>query len=222
MAGIIGKKVGMTNIFNREGHVVPVTVIEAGPCVVLGTKTNEKDGYFSVLLGFGDIKMSKVKKPQLKMFEKLNIPPKKVIKEIRTLNPSSYNIGDKVDVKIFKIGDYVDVSGVSIGKGFQGGIKRWHWRGGESGHGSMFHRAPGSIGASSFPSRVFKGHHLPGHMGNVKRTIQNLEVMAVDEEKNLLIVKGGVPGHKSGILIVRNAKKIPATATIEQKNEDKK
>lgn len=228
--GILGKKLGMTSIFDKDGRFVPVTLIEAGPCPVLGAKTTEKDGYTAVLLGYEEIKDSKVNNSQKKWFLKLKLAPKRTIKEFRTDKAVESKVGDIVNVKIFKSGDYVDISGVTIGKGFQGGMKRWHWSGGESGHGSMFHRAPGSIGASSYPSRVFKGQHLPGHMGAKKRTIQNLEVVIVDEEKNLLAVKGAVPGHKGTLLVIKSALKIPQTEDVKAeakpenntKNENKK
>lgn len=209
MAGILGRKIGMTNIFNEDGRFISVTVIEAGPCSVLGTRTGQKDGYHAVVLGYEELKASKVKKPQNGWFKKLGVRPKKVIKEIRVDVDPAYKVGETIGANIFKSGDYVDVSGVSIGKGFQGGVKRWNWHGGDQGHGSMFHRAPGSIGASSFPSRVFKGQHLPGHMGNVKKTVQNLEIVNIDPEKHLLIVKGSVPGHRGTLLVVKHAKKKP-------------
>ena len=209
ITGILGKKLGMTNIFDEEGRFIPVTLIEAGPCSVLGTRTKKIAGYYAVVLGYRDAKASKVNKAQRKWFEKLKVGPKRIIKEMRMDNQPTCKVGDTIGVNIFKSGDYVDVTGVTIGKGFQGGVKRWNWHGGDKGHGSMFHRAPGSIGASSFPSRVFKGQHLPGHMGRVKKTIQNLEVINVDEGKSLLTVKGGVPGHKGTLLVVKYAKKRP-------------
>lgn len=219
----MGKKLGMTNVFDQEGRFIPVTLIEAGPCFVLGARTKEKEGYTAVILGYGEKKSSKVKTPQKKWFDKIKVSPKKIIKEIRVDDPSSCKVGDKVDVSIFKTGDYVDVTGTTIGKGFQGGLKRWHWSGGESGHGSMHHRAPGSIGGSSDPSRVFKGQHMPGHMGAVKKTMQSLEVMGVERDKSLLTVKGSVPGHKGSFLFIRHAKKkkskrVPGT---EEKKDEK-
>ena len=209
MTGMLGKKLGMTNIFDGDGRAVPVTVIDAGPCVVLETKTKKKSGYSATVIGYGDIKESKVKLPQKKWFSKLKIAPTKIIKEMRNSDDPAAKVGDKIEVGMFKVGDYVDITGTSIGKGFQGGMKRWGWSGGESGHGSMFHRAPGSIGASSYPSRVFKGQHLPGHMGAKKRTMQSLEVIVVDPEKNLLAIRGSVPGHKGSVLVIKPAKKRP-------------
>ena len=222
MAGILGKKIGMTNIFDEEGRFIPVTVIEAGPCSVLGTRTNEKEGYSAVLLGYGEKKPSRVNKSQKKFFEKLKISPKKVVKEFRLKDAPANKAGDTINVSLFKKGDFVDVSGTTIGKGFQGGMKRWNWSGGEAGHGSMFHRAPGSVSASSFPSRVFKGHNLPGHMGAVKRTIQNLEVVDTDEEKNLMLVKGSVPGHKGAFLVVKHALKKKSKEAKSEGKEKKK
>ena len=188
MAGILGKKIGMTNIFDENGVFVPVTLIEAGPCSVTAVRTKGKQGYSAVQLTYG----------------------KKFVKEIKLAADGAYKLGDKLEADVFKNGEFVDVTGTTIGKGFQGGVKRWHWRGGEAGHGSMHHRAPGSIGASSYPSRVFKGQHLPGHMGAVKRTLQNLEVVSIEKEKNLLIVRGAVPGHKGSLLIIKHAKKKPS------------
>jgi large subunit ribosomal protein L3 len=157
MLGILGKKIGMTNIFDQEGRFVPVTLIEAGPCPVLKIKSKDKYGYSAILLGYGEKKPSKITRPQGGWFKKLKTSPKKIIKELRSEDAPKYKTGDIIGVSIFKAGDYVDISGTTIGKGFQGGVKRWNWAGGDAGHGSMFHRAPGSIGASSFPSRVFNG-----------------------------------------------------------------
>jgi len=222
MNGILGKKIGMTNIFDKDGYFVPVTVIEAGPCYVLGTKTQEKEGYQAVILGYGELKPEKAKKPQKAWFGKLKMAPKRMIKEIRTDKAAEYKVGDKISIKIFKAGDYVDVSGTTKGKGFQGVVRRWKWKGGDRGHGSMFHRAPGSIGASSDPSRVFKGHPLPGHMGAKKRTIQNLEIVDVNEEKGLLLIKGAVPGHKNSYVLIRHAKKIAPQREEKSDNEPAK
>ncbi|MCM8800707.1 MAG: 50S ribosomal protein L3 [Candidatus Omnitrophica bacterium] len=201
MSGILGKKLAMTQVFDDKGQLVGVTVIEAGPCPVLAVK--EK----SIQLGFDLLPEKKLKKPQLGYFKKLNIAPRKMIAEV-TKNPSSdYKVGMEVKVDIFKPGDFVDVTGVSIGKGFQGGMKRWGWSGGPASHGSMSHRRIGSLGSSTTPGRVWKGHHLPGHMGNQRVTVQNLKVIKVDLENNLLVVKGAVPGHKNSYLIIKKAKK---------------
>ena len=207
MAGTLGRKIGMTSIFDEAGHCVPVTLIEAGPSFVLGIKTKNRDGYSGIVLGFGEKKKTRVKKPQERFFAKIKVSPKRFIREIKTGPDAKHAPGDKLEAKLFKPGEFIDVTGTTIGKGFQGGMKRWHWSGGDKSHGSMFHRAPGSIGASSFPSRVFKGQHLPGHMGAGKRTVQNAQIVIVDEEKNLLAVKGAVPGPKGGFLVLRHAKK---------------
>lgn len=215
----------MTQIFKDTGEVVPVTVIEAGPCVVLQIKSPDKDGYTAVQLGFDSKKEARAKKPQLGRFKKINVDPARFIKEIKTDNLEGIKPADKITVDIFTAGDYVDITGVSIGKGFQGGIKRWHWKGGPKSHGSMSHRAPGSIGASSDPSRVFKGQHLPGHMGNRRVTIQNLEVAKVDKENNLILIKGAVSGPKGSYLIIKKAlkkkRKEPKTEAKPEKKQPK-
>ena len=224
MLGILGKKVGMTNIFDKEGRFVPVTLVEAGPCVVLEKKTVEKGGYYALLLGYSEKKPKRTTLPMRKWFEKLGVTPKRMVREIRAAEEAPYGIGDTIDVGIFKEGDWVDVTGVTKGKGFQGGMKRWNWSGGERSHGSMFHRAPGSIGASSYPSRVFKGQHLPGHMGAKRTTVQNLKIAKVEKDKNTLMIKGAVPGHNGCFLVIRDAKKHPNTreAKQEKKKEDEK
>ena len=226
MKGILGKKLGMTQVFDEDGRLVPVTVIEGGPCPVLQVKTKATDGYDAVLVGYGEKTEKRCTKPELGIFTKTKVTPKQIIRELRTTPDESYEVGQAFDVDLFTPGDYVDVSGLSIGKGFQGGMKRWHWKGGRKTRGSMHHRAPGSIGSSSDPSRVFKGHHLPGHMGNVLRTIQNLEVVEVDKENHLLLVKGSVPG-KAGYVVVKAAlkkkHKVKKVASqVEEKKEKKK
>jgi len=205
MLGILGKKIGMTQIFKEDGLCVPVTAILAGPCSVVQIKNKENDGYDAVQLGFCDQKEHRVVKPQLSHFKKAKVHPKKFVREIAISDGEKFEIGQTIDVEIFKEGDFVDITGKSIGKGFQGGMKRWGWSGGPKTHGSMNHRRPGSIGATTTPGRVVKGHHLPGHMGNDKVTVQNLEVIKVDKENNMLMVKGAVPGHKNGYLIIRKA-----------------
>jgi large subunit ribosomal protein L3 len=205
--GILGKKIGMTQIFRENGLRIPVTVIEAGPCFILQVKKNQTDGYCAIQFGFDEKKELRTKKPDLNRFKKVSVTPKRFIREIRTTENENYQLGQRITVEIFNVGDYVDVTGISIGKGFQGGMKRWHWKGGPKTHGSTSHRRPGSIGSSSDPSRVFKGHHLPGHMGQDKVTVQNLEVIKVDRENNLLAVKGAVPGHRNSYLIIKKAKK---------------
>ena len=206
--GLIGKKVGMTQIFDEKGMVVPVTVIEAGPCVVSQVKTVETDGYNAVQLGFGEIKSNKVNKPMAGHFAKANVEAKKHLREFRVDDVQNVKVGDEVKVDTFEQGDKVDVQGISKGKGFQGVIKRHGQHRGPMGHGSMYHRRPGSMGATSTPGRVFKGKKLPGHMGVQKITIQNLEVVKVDMDKNVLLVKGSVPGPKGAILKIKSSVKM--------------
>ncbi len=207
--GILGRKIGMTETFEKDGKLTPVTIIEAGPCLVLQLKVPDLDGYRAVQLGFADKKENRTKRPLLGHFKKAGVKPKRFIKEIRISDKDKYRIGREIKVDIFKEGDFVDISGTTIGKGFQGGMKKWGWSGGPASHGSMTHRRPGSIGASAFPSRVFKGHHLPGRMGGNRRTVQKLKVVKVDLENNVLMVKGAVPGHKNSYLVIRNASKKP-------------
>lgn len=203
MAGLLGKKIGMTQIFDEKGDLVAVTVIEAGPCPII--KIKEK----SLLLGFEKIKESRLKKPILGIYKKMNLYPCRMMKEIPFDNSlkEHYQIGQELRVDIFKEGDFVDVTGNSKGKGFQGGMKRWGWSGGPKTHGSMSHRRIGSLGSSTSPGRVLKGHHLPGHMGDRKVTIQNLKVVKVIPEKNLLLVKGAVSGSNNSYLIIKKSKK---------------
>jgi len=201
MAGILGKKIGMTQVFGEDGKLISVTAIEAGPCPILAIK--EK----SIQIGFDLAKENRVKKPNLGFFKKINITPRKVIKEFLKEPSKEYKIGEELKVDLFQPGDFVDISGVSIGKGFAGGMKRWHWHGGPQTRGSMSHRRVGSIGSTTTPGRVWKGHHLPGHMGAKRRTIQNLKVIKIDPQNNLLLVNGAVPGHKNSYLIIRKAKK---------------
>ena len=205
--GIIGKKIGMTQIFDEKGKVIPVTVIEAGPCLVAQVKSVETDGYNAIQLGFGDVKESKLNKPEKGHFAKAKLANKKHLREFRLDDISSYKIGDEVKADIFAAGEKIDVQGTSKGKGFQGVIKRHGQHRGPMGHGSMYHRRPGSMGSTSTPGRVFKGKKLPGHMGKVTVTIQNLDVVRVDMDKNVILVKGSVPGPKGAILKVKSAVK---------------
>lgn len=205
--GLIGKKIGMTQIFNEEGKVIPVTVIEAGPCVVSQVKTEETDGYNSIQLGFGAIKESKVNKPERGHFTKANIAPARYLREIRVDSIEDVKVGDELKADIFMAGDKIDIQGTSKGKGFQGVIKRHEQHRGPMGHGSMYHRRPGSMGSTSTPGRVFKGKKLPGHMGAETVTIQNLEVIKVDLDKNIILVKGSVPGAKGSILKIKSSVK---------------
>ena len=205
--GLIGKKIGMTQIFNEEGKVIPVTVIEAGPCVVSQVKTEETDGYNSIQLGFGAIKESKVNKPERGHFTKANIAPARYLREFRVDSIEDVKVGDELKAGIFMAGDKIDIQGTSKGKGFQGVIKRHGQHRGPMGHGSMYHRRPGSMGSTSTPGRVFKGKKLPGHMGAETVTIQNLEVIKVDLDKNIILVKGSVPGAKGSILKIKSSVK---------------
>ena len=207
--GIIGKKIGMTQIFTEAGKVIPVSVIEAGPCVVAQKKTVENDGYNAVQLGFGDTTAKSLKKPLAGHFAKNGLALKKNLKEFRLENTDALNVGDIVRVDIFTEGEYVDVSGTSKGKGFAGTIKRYHGqRSGPMTHGSgPIHRHAGSMGACSSPSRIYKGKKMPGHMGAVQVTVQNLDVVKVDVENNLLVVKGAIPGPKGSIVTVKNTVK---------------
>ena len=202
---LIGKKLGMTQIFDENGVVIPVTVIEAGPCVVAQVKTIENDGYEAVQLGFGEIKEKKVNKPVKGHFAKANVPVKKHLREFRLDSIEGIKVGDELKADIFAAGEKIDVQGTSKGKGFQGVIKRHGQHRGPMGHGSMYHRRPGSMGATSTPGRVFKGKKLPGHMGHVTVTIQNLDIVRVDMDKNVILVKGSVPGAKGSILKIKSA-----------------
>ncbi len=206
--GIIGKKIGMTQIFDETGKVIPVSVIEAGPCVVVQKKTAENDGYEAVQLGFGDATAKNLKKPLTGHFKKADVALKKTLKEFRLDDTSALNVGDIVKADIFAEGDYVDVSGISKGKGFAGTIKRWNNSRLKETHGTgPVHRHAGSMGAISDPSRIFKGKGMPGHLGAEKVTIQNLTVVKVDAENNLIAVKGAIPGPKHGIVTVINSVK---------------
>lgn len=201
---ILGRKVGMTQIFDENGRKVPVTVIEAGPCVVVQKKTIEKDGYNAIKVGYGDIREALVNMPTKGQFKAAGVPVKRYLKEFKLDDISAYEVGQEIKVDIFEAGDKVDVTGVSKGKGFQGTIKRWGARRGPMSHGSKFHRAVGSMGGSSDPSRTFKNKKMPGHMGNVKTTVLNLEVVKVLPEKNAILIKGGVPGPNKGLVVIKN------------------
>ena len=204
---IIGKKVGMTQIFDEKGLVVPVTVIEAGPCVVAQVKTVETDGYNAVQIGFGEVKDKHINKPEKGHFAKAKLTAKKHLREFRNLDVTAVKVGDEIKADTFAAGDKIDVQGTTKGKGFQGVIKRHGQHRGPMGHGSMYHRRPGSMGSTSTPGRVFKGKKLPGHMGMQTVTIQNLDVVRVDLDKNAILVKGSVPGPKGAILKIKTAVK---------------
>jgi large subunit ribosomal protein L3 len=207
VTGLIGKKVGMTQLFGPDGSVHPATVLKAGPCVVSQVKTAEKDGYQAVQLGLVEAKAHKENKPTEGHFKKAGVPPTRVRREVRVkTGGDTPKAGDQINVSIFADGERVDVIGTSRGKGFQGVVKRHHFKGGRATHGSMFHRAPGSIGASAFPSRVMKGMRMAGRMGGEQVTVKNLRVAKVDAENNLLYIKGAVPGGKNGLVVVRFSK----------------
>ncbi len=191
----------MTQIYSEDGKMICVTALEAGPCAILAVK--EK----SIQLGFDLAKESRVKKPLLGYFKKINVSPRKFIRELLKEVAKEYKVGEELKVDLFKAGDFVDVSGISLGKGFQGGMKRWHWQGGPQTHGSTSHRRVGSMGSTTTPGRVWKGHHLPGHMGHHATTTQNLRVVKIDAENNLLLVKGSVPGHRNSYVVIKKAKK---------------
>jgi len=223
MTGIIGKKIGMTHYYKEDGTQVPVTLIEAGPCPILQIKTLKRDGYSALQLGFGEKRESLINKPIKGHLKRSKRKSVRVINEIRIEKDlSTYKEGDSISIDIFAVGDYVDISGITIGKGFQGGMKRWGWGGGKKSHGSMHHRRVGSIGASSYPSKVEKGHHMPGRMGGVRRTVQNLEIVIIDKEKHLLAIKGSLPGNENSYLIIREAKKMPKAKSEEPKPKDEK
>ena len=206
---ILGRKLGMTQIFTEEGKVVPVTVVESGNNVVIQNKTVENDGYNAVQLGFGEVKEFKVNKPMKGHFAKAGVAPVKFVREMRLENASEYNVGDTIGVDIFSAGELVDVTGTSKGKGFAGGIKRHNFARGPMGHGSKSHREPGSTGAmiSGHGGRVLKGKKLPGHMGSEKVTVQRLTVVRVDADRNLLLIKGAIPGPKKGLVVVKSTVK---------------
>jgi len=202
MKGLVGKKIGMTQMFDEIGLVIPVTVLEIESNVITQVKTVEKDGYNALQVGYGDVKEKNINKPQKGHLDKAGVSPKRTLQEFRMESVEGFTAGQELKADLFQAGDKVDVSGVSKGKGFQGVIKRHNQSRGPMAHGSRYHRRPGSMGAASFPSRVFKGKKLPGHMGNVNVTIQNLEVVKVDVERNLLIVKGAVPGPKKALVTI--------------------
>ncbi len=202
--GIIGKKVGMTQIFDEAGNVIPVTVIKAGPCTVIQKKTKEKDGYEALQLGLVEDKQRKHPvKAENGHFKKSGGPVLKVLKEVKYLGPEEIKEGDQLLVDMFEVGEKVQVSGISKGKGFQGVMKRHGFAGGGAAHGSMFHRAPGSIGASSYPSRVIKGMRMGGRMGQDKVSVKNLKIVGIDKENSLILVKGAIPGADGGLLIIK-------------------
>ncbi|MGN7360924.1 50S ribosomal protein L3 [Paenibacillus sp. SAF-054] len=206
MKGILGKKLGMTQVFTPEGNVIPVTVIEAGPCVVLQKKDVENDGYEAIQIGFSDKKESRSNKPEAGHAKKANTAPKRYVREVRGVDLGAYEVGQELKADIFAEGEFVDVTGTSKGKGFQGNIKRWGQSRGPMAHGSRYHRGPGSMGSIQ-ANRVPKGKHLPGQMGNVTVTVQKLEVVKVDTERNVLLIKGAIPGPKNSFVKINETVK---------------
>jgi large subunit ribosomal protein L3 len=223
VTGILGRKVGMTQLFREDGTVEPVTVIQAGPCVVVQAKTAARDGYDAVQLGLVEERPARVAKPIAGAYKKAGVPPTRVRREVRVVaGGEPLKAGDPVLVSVFADGDRVDVVGTSRGHGFQGVVKRHHFRGGDATHGSMFHRAPGSIGASSYPSRVVKGMRAAGRMGGERVTVRNLRVARVDVENNLLLLRGAIPGASGGYVIVRKAvaaKRVPVPQAEKPKGK---
>lgn len=205
--GILATKVGMTQIFNEDGTLIPVTVLQAGPCPVTQVKTIENDGYNAVQVAFGDIREKLVNKPKKGQFEKAGVEVKRFLREFRFDNAQEYQVGQEIKADIFAAGDKIDATAISKGKGFQGAIKRHGQSRGPMGHGSKYHRHAGSNGACSDPSKVFKGKHMPGHMGSVQVTIQNLEVVRIDTENNIILVKGSVPGPKKSLVMLKESVK---------------
>ncbi len=202
--GLIGQKLGMTQVFDKEGNVIPVTVVKAGPCAVIQRKTKAKDGYEAVQLGLVETRpVKRPNRPTQGHFQKSGVVPCRVIREFRVSPEAQVKEGDQFLVDIFQEGEKVLVTGITKGKGFQGVVKRWGFRGGPASHGSMFHRRPGSIGASSFPSHVWKGTRMGGHMGHDRLTVRNLVVVKIDKENNLILIKGAVPGPKGGYVLIR-------------------
>lgn len=204
---IMATKIGMTQIFSEDGKLIPVTVLEAGPCVVVQKKTIENDGYNSIQVGFGEIKEKKVMKPAKGHFNKAGVEAKKTLKEFRLEDISNYEVKDEIKADLFAVGEKVDVSGVSKGKGYAGVIKKYGQHRGPMGHGSKSHRVVGSMGGSATPGRVMKGKNMPSHMGSVNVTIQNLEIVRIDASKNLLLIRGAVPGPKGSLLMIKDSVK---------------
>jgi large subunit ribosomal protein L3 len=217
LEGLIGKKIGMTQTFDEEGNVAPITVIRVGPCTVVQKKTREKDGYAALQLALIEEKgKKKPTKPLTGHYKKSGAPPMKILREFQFAEKGEVKEGDQFFVDIFQVGEKVHVEGMSKGKGFAGVVKRWGHHGGKASHGSMFHRAPGSVGASAYPSRVTKGKKLPGHLGNRRVTVRNLKVIQTDKENNLLVVKGAVPGASGGYLLIKKANFYPESSMLDK------
>ena len=216
--GLIGKKLGMTQIFDEGGTAMAVTLIQAGPCPILQKRVPERDGYSALQIGFDQRTPKNVTQPMLGHFKKAGAEPVRCIREMRMEDTNGFEVGQKLDVALFKAGDQVDICGVSKGRGFAGTIKRFHTRRGPTTHGSNYHRRPGSGGASSDPSRVLKGKKMPGHLGNISATTQNLMIVGTDPEKNLLVVKGSIPGHNNGYVVIR--KSVKAKTAVGGKSKE--
>ena len=214
--GLIGRKLGMAQVFSASGEVIPVTVIEAGPCAIIQIKNKEKEGYSALQLGFLPKKESKVTKPLQGHFKKGGAGPFRFLKEFRVDDVESYQTGQELNIEIFEVGQKVAVTGVSKGKGFAGVVKRWGFSGGPASHGSTTHRAPGSIGCSAYPARVFKGRKMPGHYGAATVTVENLEIVDKQPDRNLLFIKGAVPGGTNGMVIINPSKKQLTEKTVKQ------
>lgn len=204
---ILGRKLGMSQIFTKEGIMIPVTVVEAGPCTVVQVKTAEKDGYNAIQIGFGEAKQRNASKPEAGHFKKANVPVKKFLREVRTEEGDAFNVGADIKCSVFAEGDKVDVVGMTKGRGFTGTIQRWNTHRGPSAHGSGYHRGVGSLSANSDPSRVFKNKKMPGQYGNEQVTIVNLEIVRIDEARNLLFIKGSIPGAEKGLVVVKQTRK---------------
>jgi len=222
MVGILGEKVGMSQIFSEKGEALPVTVIKAGPCFVVQKKSDSKEGYNAIQLGYGERKEKSLNKPKRGHLEKAKVGSLKYLREFRVENVEEYQLGQEIRVDVFKVGDYVDVKGTSKGKGFAGGVKRWGFRGGPASHGSGHHRRVGSIGASSFPSRVLPGTKMPGRMGGNSSVTKKLEVIKIISEENLILVKGAIPGVKKGLLVISKSKKQRKQETQEKQEIQEK
>jgi len=205
--GLLGKKLGMTQVFDDDGNLVPVTVIEAGPCVVVQRRMGHREGYDAIQIGFESIKQSKLNKPQRGHFARANVEPMRYLQEFRVPNAEEYEVGQKIDASVFEADELVNITGISKGKGYQGSIKRHGYHRGPMTHGSKYHRGPGSHGGSADPSRVFKGRKLPGHMGNNQVTVQNLKVVRVDPDRNVILVRGSVPGSRGTLVSIESSAK---------------
>ncbi|MBI4003772.1 MAG: 50S ribosomal protein L3 [Candidatus Omnitrophica bacterium] len=226
MIGLLGKKLGMTHVYDEFGHRWAVTAVQAGPCTVLRLREPKRDGYEAVQVGFEPVDEKRLSKPRLGAFKKAGTGAFRYVREFR-LDTAEFKTGQQFTVDLFQQYELVDVAGVSIGKGFQGGVKRWKWKGGPQTHGSMSHRRPGSIGSTTTPGRVWRGHHLPGHMGQDRVTVQNLRILRLDPANHLLLIEGAVPGAENGLVIVTKSKKRPGVikkpqaiqAVVEEEEE---